>query len=334
MNFSTSLWGYSKEDVDEQLRSLEQQMAIGEQREKSLKEKLNKLTEVNERLQETLKSRSTDLANLTEEKLSLKKRLDFSEKAYSEQLNNLSQTNSERAETEKQYTAELEKQLAEQIEQIKKYQSDLEEKTAQVMNLNQEIDSYKEKIREQVNADEFKKIRSELEEKERLIDGQSVLIANFEKKLAEKEKEANEQRNEMLKLEAEIEDLNQAAGNDSSAMQESILSTQMICQRIIEEVNQKSNQIIEDANKEGQKTLAQAQEVLELANQQAADIVSKANLQKDAIEQDYLRIQTEITIFRDNVLNIYRRHLALLESLPTVENVPKIVDYHEVDEES
>ncbi len=74
----------------------------------------------------------------------------------------------------------------------------------------------------------------------------------------------------------------------------------------------------------------QAQEIINQAKIQAQDIIVQANSSVVEQKNSYLKLQADAVVLREQLLEIYKNHLALIEELPTVDDMNKKKD--ELDE--
>lgn len=66
-----------------------------------------------------------------------------------------------------------------------------------------------------------------------------------------------------------------------------------------------------------------AEEIINEAKLQAQDIVVKANSSVVEQKNNYLKLQADAVVLREQLLEIYKNHLTLIEDLPTVAEIGK-----------
>lgn len=89
--------------------------------------------------------------------------------------------------------------------------------------------------------------------------------------------------------------------------EESVKGALLNAQRVMEEIKKEAN--------------AKAEEIINNAKQQAQDIVVKANSSVVEQKNNYLKLQADAVVLREQLLEIYKNHLALIEDLPTVAEI-------------
>lgn len=89
--------------------------------------------------------------------------------------------------------------------------------------------------------------------------------------------------------------------------EESVRGALLNAQKVMEETKKEAN--------------AKAEEIINEAKQQAQDIVVKANSSVVEQKNNYLKLQADAVVLREQLLEIYKNHLALIEDLPTVSEI-------------
>ena len=70
----------------------------------------------------------------------------------------------------------------------------------------------------------------------------------------------------------------------------------------------------------------QAEKIINDAKIKAQDIIVKANSAVVEQKNNFLKLQADSVVLREQLLEIYKNHLALIEELPTVDDMAKKVD--------
>ncbi len=81
-----------------------------------------------------------------------------------------------------------------------------------------------------------------------------------------------------------------------------------------------AQKVIESAKKDAE---AQSQEIINKAKMQAQDIIVQANSSVVEQKNSYLKLQADAVVLREQLLEIYKNHLALIDEFPTVDDMNK-----------
>lgn len=89
--------------------------------------------------------------------------------------------------------------------------------------------------------------------------------------------------------------------HDEECIRNALVSAQRLSDSSITEAKQKADEILKEASEKAEQALADAQK------------------QVDAKHEDLNRLKKDVADFRENLLNIYKEHLKVIDALPTQE---------------
>lgn len=191
-----------------------------------------------------------------------------------------------RKEAESEMRERRQNDLEKQCEDLKK----------KISGLNEELEA--ERVKNQEFIEEHESLKNEVEE------------------LKDKFKEANEER---IVLKQELEELRvsvNASGADPKTIQTAILSAQRMSEILIEEANQKADEILKEAEAERLEHEEAGRQAVEAAEMEALRVTDEAEKKCDNLQQAYDRILLDVTKFKSELMDMYRRHMELLAALP------------------
>ncbi len=123
--------------------------------------------------------------------------------------------------------------------------------------------------------------------------------------------------------------------DDEESLRAALLGAQKLGDSIVRESKTKSETLLREANEKADTTVAEAtstaQAALKDANQKAEAIVSEANQKADTIVQNatnslekerklLVKMQKEVSTFKDTLLVMYKRHLELISEMPELDD--------------
>ena len=153
-------------------------------------------------------------------------------------------------------------------------------------------------------------------------------LDKVEEQLKQDEAQAEELRKQIAELTAENQRLHKEMESyeaDGDMLKSALINAQRMGENVIREANQKSEEILHRANLRGDDIIRDANELLQKASDRADEIINEANEKKLAQEREYDRVRLEVTRFKSDVLNLYRRHVESLSRLP---------EFHKEEEEA
>lgn len=203
------------------------------------------------------------------------------------------------------YIARLESEM----EIVEKRQGKWE---GQITDLNGEIERLNNTVdRERTDRVEFQDKNVELEQK----------VIELERQLESLKKEKENQQEEQKEDNSKV---------DPKTIQDAILNAQRMGEIIVTEANQKAEEIKNETELFHQEQERIARQIVEDAKKEAHNIISTAQAKVESLQRDYNSALLDVSKFKSELLNMYHKHIKLLDSLPEIET-PKI-DYIEVED--
>ncbi len=209
-----------------------------------------------------------------------------------------------RKEAEEEIRERRYNDLEKQCEDFKKQCEALK---TEVSELNETLDS--ERAEKQPLIDERDNLKNEVEE----------LKAKL--KEAEAEKAGLKQDIEELRLNAKA-----SADADPRTIQTAILSAQRMSESLIEEAKQKAEEIRREAEAGVLEKEEEGRQAVEAAEQEALRVAEEAEKKCTSLQQDYDRILLDVTKFKSELMDMYRRHMELLAALPEKTVEPECIE--------
>lgn len=137
--------------------------------------------------------------------------------------------------------------------------------------------------------------------------------------IQELEASLQEQKDAQARLRLELKQLRDSAAesdHDPQTIKAAILNAQRMAEIIVNEANQQAD----DLRLQADSDFAAAQEKMELMVQQrnaeAEELISAAHLKCDDLQREYDHILMDVSGFKAEMIELYRRHLELLYKLP------------------
>lgn len=131
-------------------------------------------------------------------------------------------------------------------------------------------------------------------------------------------------------LERRIEQLNekiQKYKEKEESVQDAIITAEMTAKSLVREATHKAEVMITDANTKAENIVKEANEkadtVINNAMRQSAKKIDENNKTIENQKKLIVQIQSEVTKFRDALIDSYRNHLKMIDSLPKAEEFKK-----------
>ena len=143
--------------------------------------------------------------------------------------------------------------------------------------------------------------------------------------------------NSSKEFENRIEQLNQQISRyeaRAASVQDAIIIAEMTAKRIVTEAEEKSSAMLEDAKTKSEAMVSEAEEksfttvsdaevraqtVLDNALTRSASSIDENNRIIEQQKRNIIRIQSEVTRFREALIDSYKNHLKIINSLPKAE---------------
>lgn len=186
---------------------------------------------------------------------------------------------------------------------LEKQCEDLKQKLAE---LNETLDA--ERAEKQTLIEEHATIKSEAE----------ALRVKLQD--ADDEKAKMKQDMDELRLNVNTSDA------DPKTIQTAILSAQRMSEILIEEANQKAEEIRKAAEADRLESEAAGRQAVEAAEQEALRVTEEAEKKCDNLQLAYDRILLDVTRFKSELMDMYRRHMELLAALPEKTTEPECIE--------
>lgn len=174
---------------------------------------------------------------------------------------------------------------------------------------------------------QIKDLNGEIERLSHTVDRERTERVEFQDKNTVLEQKIAELKKELQDLKQEKESTSEA---DPKTIQDAILNAQRMSEMIITEANQKAEDIRNETELYHQEQERIARQIVEDAKKEAHKIVDTATAKYESLQRDYNSALLDVTKFKSELLNMYQKHIKLLDSLPEIET-PKI-DYIDVED--
>lgn len=210
------------------------------------------------------------------------------------------------------YIARLESEMEIVEKRQEKWESQVTDLNGEIERLNHTVD------RERTDRVEFQDKNVELEQK----------VVELERRIENLKKEKEDQENQ--KSPKETEDNFEV---DPKTIQDAILNAQRMGEIIIAEANQKAEEIKNQAEMFQQEQERNAKQIIEDAKKEAYKIIGTTQVKLENLQRDYNSALLDVSKFKAELLDMYQKHIKLLDSLPEI-NTPKIayIDAEDISE--
>lgn len=213
--------------------------------------------------------------------------------------------------------------LESEIEIISHQQEKSERETA---NLHSEV----ERLKNQVNTawTEAETMRSQ----------NSRMTATIQ----ELESALQEQKDAQARMRLELKQLRDSAAesdHDPQTIKAAILNAQRMAEIIVSEANQQADGLRLQADADFAAAQEKMEQLVQQKNAEAEELVSAAHLKCDELQREYDHILVDVSGFKAEMIELYRRHLELLYKLPDnglpagqTQSIPLLADNAELEE--
>lgn len=193
------------------------------------------------------------------------------------------------------YIARIESELEISENRQEKWEHKIQELNATIERLNHESDE------QQKSCEELQKKNSET-------------ISRLENQL-QNEKE------EKLRFEKRIKELQEkidSAGADPKTIQDAILNAQRMSEMLISEANEKADEIRNQAHIYQMEQESIAKRIVTDAEKEAEKVTEEAAVKCESLQRDYNSALLDVTQFKAELIQMYQKHIKLLDSLPEI----------------
>ncbi|MBU5679470.1 DivIVA domain-containing protein [Blautia sp. MSJ-9] len=168
-------------------------------------------------------------------------------------------------------------------------------------------------------------LNGEIERLNNTVDRERTDRVEFQDKNVELEQK-------VIELERQLEILRNENNSeaDPKTIQDAILNAQRMSEMIVTEANQKAEEIKNETELFHQEQERIARQIVEDAKKEAHNIISTAETKFESLQRDYNSALLDVSKFKTELLNMYHKHIKLLDSLPEIET-PKM-DYIDVED--
>lgn len=215
---------------------------------------------------------------------------------------------------------EVEDYIARMESEVDIQTSRLEKSDEQIVGLNSEIEQLKNRIGTERNKNQ------------ELIDRNALLtrtVTDLEDQIRSEKTETErwKRKYEELKEKMDSSDIN------PKTIQDAILNAQRMSEMVIAEANQKADEILKQAKSNLQEQEETGRQIIKQSEEEATRMTETAKKKCEDLQKDYDRILLDVTGFKAEVMRMYRRHMALLASLPEKEMTTIEQKEHYIDAE-
>ncbi len=140
-------------------------------------------------------------------------------------------------------------------------------------------------------------------------------IRELEGQIAEKDQLSSRIQEENRKLQQQLRE----SGADPKTIQDAIVNAQRMSGIILEEAREESQAIRHQAEQDRQQAEDASRQTLAQARQEAEDMIQSAQRRCDSLQRDYDQVLMDVTLFKANLLQMYREHMEKLLALPEKE---------------
>lgn len=201
------------------------------------------------------------------------------------------------------YVARLESELEISESRQGKWEKQIQELQAEVTRLNNRIDAH----------------RTEEETSQQKKEQLEQTISDLEKTVqnADQEKAALRKKLEDLQNSMEQSDAN------PKIIQDAILNAQRMSEMVISEAGEEAEKIKKEAQMYQFQQENEAKQIIEDARIKADEIARAGQEKYEKLQSDYNRALMDVTQFKAEIMNMYRKHMELLVALPEAK-IPRI----------